>query len=100
MWMSYCTHMASPQEEIEALKLQVASLTARIYSLEQRSGVVREPPQAAIQVDPPHTSPPSGTMLQPPVAATDSHPQSADTPPLPHSPQTSPRPTWLNNAAA
>jgi len=34
--------MSSPQEEIEALRSQVAALTARVYDLEQRSGVDSE----------------------------------------------------------
>ena len=37
--IGYCTRMASPQDEIEALRSQVAALTARVYDLEQKSGV-------------------------------------------------------------
>jgi uncharacterized membrane protein len=40
--------MANPQDDLEALKAQVASLTARIYTLEQRLGVTTpSTPQAA-----------------------------------------------------
>ena len=98
--MGYCTLMSSPQEEIEALKAQVASLTSRIYSLEQRSGVVAESAQAAIQEEPPRTTPPSGTIPRTPVAATVSHPHPAAPSPLPHLPQTPPRPIGLTSAAA
>ena len=63
--MSYCTRMSSPQEEIEALRSQVAALTARVYHLEQQSGVVSEARQQAIPEEQPQAPPPIGTMQQP-----------------------------------
>ena len=46
--------MALPQDEINALKVQVAFLTSRVYQLEQRSGLASEaPPQATAQAQPP-----------------------------------------------
>src|SRR5215467_12152493 len=64
--------MANPQEELEGLKAQVAALTARIYMLEQRLGVVApSPPQ-------PTTPTPGAT----PVAA-----PSIETRPTPTQPQ-------------
>lgn len=69
--------MANPPDEIEVLKAQVASLTARVYQLEQfsadgsnRSGkeVPETPPQAVASppIAPPR-QPPPGTMLVPPA---------------------------------
>src|SRR5882672_812423 len=55
-------------DEMKALRAQVAALTARVYHLEQKSGVLPEPPKQVIspvQVQP--QGPPSaGTMPQPP----------------------------------
>jgi len=53
---------------MKALRAQVAALTARVYHLEQKSGVLPEPPKQVIspvQVQPqaPHST---GTMPQPP----------------------------------
>jgi uncharacterized membrane protein len=62
--------MASPQEEIEALKSQVASLTARVYYLEQKSVPAPEAQQQAIPAEQPAppAPPPSGKILGPPSA--------------------------------
>ena len=54
--MGYCTRMASPQEEIEALKSQVAALTARVYYLEQQSGPAPKAQQQAIPAEQPATT--------------------------------------------
>src|ERR1700684_3116951 len=55
--MSYCTRMSSPQDEIEALTKQVASLTARVFALEQQLGapspVFLEPPPSEQSQTPP-----------------------------------------------
>src|SRR6266478_3076365 len=80
-------------EEIEALKAQVAALTARVYQLEQKSGYAPEAPQHAIpptQQQPP-APPPAGTMLQPPPAQIVSRPSSLPPPPMPPSRQQLPQ---------
>ncbi len=69
--------MANPHEEIEALKAQVASLTARVYQLEQASTAVspelqREIPATSQKTviappPPPPLESPPGTMLVPPA---------------------------------
>ena len=51
--------MSGPQDEIGALRAQVAVLTARVYQLEQLAGVDSKKTAA---------SPPLGTMLEPPNA--------------------------------
>jgi uncharacterized membrane protein len=54
-------------DEIRALRAQVAALTARVYRLEQETGIQAEmPPQVtpAAQLQPP-TPPPAGTAPQP-----------------------------------
>jgi uncharacterized membrane protein len=56
--------MARPENEIEALKAQVAALTARIYALEQKGSVTSGAPQQDIPPQP-IGPPPAGTMLQP-----------------------------------
>ncbi len=48
--------MSNPQDEIAALRAQVAALTSRIYRLEQRTGIVPEPPVP--QAPPPAAAPP------------------------------------------
>lgn len=81
--------MARPEDEIEALKTQVASLTARVYALERRSVATFEAqPQAvpAEQAQPP-TMPPGGTVLQPPSATIASPPVPSSPAPVPHRPQ-------------
>jgi uncharacterized membrane protein len=80
-------------EEIEALKAQVAALTARVYQLEQKSGYAPEAPQRAIpptQQQPP-APPPAGTMLQPPPAQIVSRPSPLPPPPMPPSRQQLPQ---------
>src|SRR5262249_48289363 len=44
--------MANPQEELDLLRQQVASLTARVHRLEQRTGVEPESFQGALQQSP------------------------------------------------
>src|SRR5579864_4714641 len=87
--MRYCTHMPDPEREIEALKSQVAALTARVYHLEQQSGVAPEVRQQAIPAEQPQpqSPPPSGTMLQPPTAPVESRPLAAASTPLPQWPR-------------
>ena len=59
--------MARPEDEIEALKSQVAALTARVFHLEQQSGLYSEKPQQDIPAEQPHPpTTPSGTMLERP----------------------------------
>jgi uncharacterized membrane protein len=91
--------MARPEDEIEALRTQVASLTARVYALEQGS-VAASPaqPQAipAQQAQPP-APPLSGTMLQPPSAPIVSQPLPPATAALPQRPQA---PRQPGNASA
>ena len=73
-------------DEIRALRAQVAALTARVYRLEQETGVQAEmPPQVspAAQVQPP-TPPPAGTAPQP--AATHGAPGMPARFQLPHLP--------------
>src|SRR6266851_678094 len=80
--------MASPQEEMEALKSLVAALTARVYDLELKSGVTFEARQQAIPAEQPQpqTPPLSGTMLQPPSAPMASSPLPSA--PFPERPRT------------
>src|SRR6266436_6418988 len=78
-------------EEIEALKAQVAALTARVYQLERKSGYAPEAPQHAIppaQQQPPAPLP-AGTMLQP--AQIVSRPSPLPPPPMPPSRQQLPQ---------
>lgn len=46
--------MGNPQDEIDALKAQVAALTSRVYQLEQRAGVGPEARPPAAPQAPPH----------------------------------------------
>jgi uncharacterized membrane protein len=72
-------------EEIDALKAQVAALTARVYQLERKSGFAPDVPQHAIppaQQEPP-VPPPAGTMLQPPLAHIVSRPSPLSPPQMP-----------------
>ena len=67
--------MVSPEEELEALKIQVAALTARVYELERISGIMDDSWRQNIPAEQTQPAiPPSGTMLQPPSASTVSHP--------------------------
>lgn len=58
--------MDNPQDELEALKAQVAALTARVYQLEQNSEALQksQPPLS------PSLIPPPGTLLVPPPIIT------------------------------
>ncbi len=68
--------MANPHDELEALKAQVASLTARVYQLEQSSPAISSelrpeipptrPAELASPALPPPIQPPKGTILAPP----------------------------------
>jgi uncharacterized membrane protein len=100
--MSYCTRMASPHDEIEALKSQVAALTARVYDLERKSGVTFEARREAIPTEQPQppTPPPSGAMLQPPSAPTVSSPLLAASAPVPERPWTPPQRRPLSASGA
>ncbi len=69
--------MATPEEELQTLRDQMASLTARIYRLEQHAGVdvqsqpvarVAPPPAEMVSPPPPPTSPPS-VPISPPLDA-------------------------------
>ena len=61
--------MAGSPEDLDALRAQVAALTARVYQLEQRAGIAleRRPPPTAEASHPVPAAPPAGTMLQPPA---------------------------------
>jgi uncharacterized membrane protein len=91
--------MASPQEEIEALKSQIASLTARVYYLEQTSSADSEAQQQGIPAEQPQTPtpPPGGTMLESPSAPIVSHPLPAASAPLPRTPM---QPITLSTSGA
>jgi uncharacterized membrane protein len=88
--MDYCARMANAQDHIDWLTAQVAALTARVYQLEQKSGVISPALPQAIPAAPqqPRVSPPDGTMLQPPFAQTVPN----RVPPAPHQPPTQPQP--------
>src|SRR5467141_2551100 len=75
-------------EEIDALKAQVAALTARVYQLEQKSGFAPDVPVHAIPPtrQQPPAPPPAGTMLEPPPTQIVSRPSPV---PPPLMPQTS-----------
>jgi uncharacterized membrane protein len=89
--------MASPQEEIEALKSQVASLTARVYYLEQISVPALEAQQQAIPAEQPEppAPPPSGKILEPPSEPFVFRPLPAAPAPLP---RTSVQPSPLSHS--
>jgi len=61
--------MASPQDEIDVLRAQVAALTARVYRLEQESGASSEARPQAIRSAPqqPPSPPAPETTLPPPA---------------------------------
>src|SRR6202521_4590513 len=100
--MSYCTHMAGPQDEIEALRSQIAALTARVYDLERKSGATFEARQQSIPAEqkPPPTRPLSGTMLQPPPAPIASRPLPSASAPLPERPRTRLQPSTVSHSGA
>jgi uncharacterized membrane protein len=64
--------MANPQDELDALKAQVAALTARIYILEQRLGVTA--PVRSQPATPPPATTTAQTEPQRPAVATPSQP--------------------------
>jgi uncharacterized membrane protein len=55
--------MAGQSDELSALQAQIAALTARIYQLEQRTGLIPEQPQQAAPLPPP---PPVVSDVPPP----------------------------------
>src|SRR5260370_41841326 len=70
------TLMAPTQDEMDALRAQVASLTTRIFRLEQRLGIAAEAPQPAVAAPMVHPSvadsgppPTSGPAITPPSFA-------------------------------
>jgi uncharacterized membrane protein len=78
--------MSLPEDELEALKTQIAALTARVYQLEQISGARQEASRqsAGEKQTQPTVAPPAGTILQPPAAPAVSLPLPA--PPVPRPP--------------
>src|SRR6202047_4604938 len=79
--------MSSPLDEIEALKSQVAALTARVYQLEQERGVSRRQAFPAEQTQP--TTPfPGGSILEAGSSQSVSVPIPASPPPLPNTSMT------------
>src|SRR3984957_723196 len=90
--------MASPQEEIEALRSQVASLTARVYHLEQKDAATSEERQQEFAAEQPAPLAPSGTMLAPPSAPVVSHPRPVASAPIPHAPVQPARPSNIGTA--
>jgi len=87
--------LPSPQDEMEALRAQVAALTARVYQLEQKTGIEppsrpSQPSEPAVAAPPAQAAPPplDGTMLTPPQPrpASGSHPPGEI--PTPHRPPT------------
>jgi len=86
--------MPSREEEIEALKLQVAALTARVYQLEKLSGAASEVTRESLLPEHLHPpTPPSGTMLEPPRESSAFHPFPAATTPIPPTRETQPQPS-------
>jgi uncharacterized membrane protein len=79
---------ADPLQELEALRLQIAALTQRVYHLEQQSKVPdlqsmspASGPAVSTAPAPPTIEPPPGTMLMPPAPTT----RTAAPPPFPAS---------------
>ena len=72
--------MAHPQDEIEALKLQIAGLTARVFRLEQQSALSAEVQAPAVSAEQPVSSAPAGTKLQPSPSPVAAHPAQAGPP--------------------
>ncbi|HET9285072.1 MAG TPA: DUF2339 domain-containing protein [Candidatus Angelobacter sp.] len=79
--------MANPQDELEALRAQVASLTARVHRLEQRTGVEPQispvapaaPPSVAAPPPPPSLTITKSEVQQKPLSPMPSIPLRADT---------------------
>jgi len=87
-------------DEINALRAQVAALTARVYHLEQKSGAAPEMPARAIpaaQVQP-AAPPPAGTILHPPSvhAGSGAPPAPGQLPRLPASSRAAPEKVEAN----
>jgi uncharacterized membrane protein len=84
--------MANPQDELEALRAQVASLTARVHRLEQSTGV--EPPFLAGTVASPTPPAPPGTRppSEPPIKVLREEAERGPVPPPPPMPHIPPRP--------
>src|ERR1700737_858382 len=91
--------MADRQDEIDALRAQVAALTARVYQLEQMSGVASAARQQAIpQARQQTPAPPAaGTMPQPPSAQVSSGPRAPGATPPPQ-PLTEPQLSRLSGS--
>jgi uncharacterized membrane protein len=101
--------VADPLDDLEALRLQIAALTQRVYHLEQQQQIPESqksllsisPAEPAVSIParpaPPPREPPRGTLLTPPTPTT----QTAAPPPFPTSPQpTSPlRPSAFRQAS-
>src|ERR1700733_2306740 len=70
--VSYCTRMPGQQDEIEALKTQVAALTARVFHLEQHGGVYPAAPAQSISAEqhPPAVPSSDATVSAPPAYPT------------------------------
>lgn len=77
--------MANPQDDLEALKAQVASLTARIYLLEQRLGVTAPPGSQPVR---PVVTEPQKPVSAPVVAPPVSPPRPPAAPPVAAKPKT------------
>jgi uncharacterized membrane protein len=85
--------MTNPQDELEALRAQVASLTARVHRLEHSSGI--EPQISRTQATPTPPSPPiTKSAEQPPITVSreDAERRAMPTPPPPPMLQIPPRP--------
>jgi uncharacterized membrane protein len=84
--------MASPQDDLDALKAQVAALTGRVYQLEQRGRVASEPRgQAPAPI-------PAGTMLQSPLAQVIPGSSPSGLAPPPQQPAARPQPSLRYSA--
>jgi uncharacterized membrane protein len=85
--------MANPQDELEALRAQVASLTARVHRLEQSAGIEPQITSgtaiAATPPPPPVTRPPAE---QPPITISRADAERGPVPPPPPMPHIPPRP--------
>src|SRR5512146_268156 len=74
--------MSTPQDEITALRAQLAALTARIYRLEQRTGIVPE------QVAPGQPAAPAPPLVAPPQPLTPPSFASVESSAVPFEPRT------------
>ena len=94
--------MASTQDEIEALKSLVAALTARVYELEQRSGVTLDAPRRPPPLPSPQPTAPAvaGTALEAPANPGAGPAGGAIPAPQRVTPRTAPRPSAPSDSAA